>query len=212
MVFWRGATPKQTWQHDCPALYGALQVSLRLWRCGRVGHWRALSLGRGFRNGQGDVKRDVSNLNPPETSKVSGFSAKRVKVTSDWRVTMWEKSVFLAPSTSCSLTLLCLRRVLASVRGRCEDRQLHTLSKSVPECLSFPRARPQWGRRQASSAHHRGPRPGWGHWWASTIRRGRTLLVLVLFLVLRFPASQAVRNAIASSRVNLNSVLSIHIR
>ena len=59
----------------------------------------------------------------------------------------------------------CVRRqALASVRGRRSGRQRYAWSKTIPECQSEGRARPQQGgsANKTHNAHHREPRPGEG--------------------------------------------------
>ena len=66
------------------------------------------------------------------------------------------------------------RRVLSSVRGRRVGRQRHARSRTIPECLSFERARPQQGgsANKREYAHHRESRPGEGTPVIATFRRG----------------------------------------
>ncbi len=76
----------------------------------------------------------------------------------------------------------CVRRqALASVRGRRGGRQLHAWSKTIPKCRSVLRARtPQDGSaNEKHCVHHREPRPGKGHRWIATFRRGSFLLSLL---------------------------------
>ena len=59
----------------------------------------------------------------------------------------------------------CVRcQALVSVRGRRSGRQRYAWSKTIPECQSEGRARPQQGgsANKTHNAHHREPRPGEG--------------------------------------------------
>ena len=77
--------------------------------------------------------------------------------------------------------------------------------------ISYTCSIPQ-DRQLGIPVHHRGPRPGWGHRWADAFRRRLLLLLLVLRSSCVASVSQAARSAIASSRTDRKSVLSIHIR
>ncbi len=161
-----------------------------------------------FRNGPVDVKDSVFTLKNPGTDEGSGVPARRSEVHSGvialWR---WGICQCCWPRLSaCLLTVMCLRRARASVRGQRNGCQLHTLSGSVPECRSSGRAQPWNGSADGSLRTSSGTASRLGHWWAGTVRCGRTLLVLKTFQSWMRGAQAFCRSAIASSRVKRNPV------